>query len=200
VLDRTNGQFLQGTPIVENLTWASGIGVDGRPTVLPGSEPTTAGVETCPAVRGATNWYSTAYNPDTQLYYVMTVEDCTLYRKAHDGGYGPVDHPDNPARKVLRAIRVDSGKFAWEMPMAGHPEGNYAGVLSTAGGLVFFGETGGSIAAADAATGKVLWHFESNQILKGSPMTYAVKGRQYVAIAAGATILAFALPEDLVSK
>ena len=84
--------------------------------------------------------------------------------------------------------------------MTGQPERNYSGVLSTAGGLVFFGETGGSIAAADAATGKVLWHFESNQILKGSPMTYAVKGRQYVAIAAGATILAFALPEELVSK
>lgn len=196
VLDRTNGGFLQGTPLVENLTWASGIDVDGRPKVLPGSVPTSAGVETCPAVRGATNWYSTAFNPDTQLYYVMTVEDCTLYRKAHDGGYGPVDHADNPPRKVLRAIRVDSGKFAWEMPMVGHPERNYSGVLSTAGGLIFFGETGGSIAAADAATGKVLWHFESNQILKGSPMTYAVKGRQYVAIAAGASILAFALPED----
>lgn len=196
VLDRTNGGFLQGTPLVENLTWASGIDVDGRPKVLPGSEPTSTGVETCPAVRGATNWYSTAFNPDTQLYYVMTVEDCTLYRKAHDGGYGPVEHTDNPPRKVLRAIRVDSGKFAWEMPMVGHPERNYSGVLSTAGGLIFFGETGGSIAAADAASGKVLWHFESNQILKGSPMTYAVKGRQYVAIAAGANILAFALPED----
>ncbi len=196
VLDRTTGKFLQGTPLVKKLTWASGIGPDGRPQLLPGNEPTPAGVETCPAVRGATNWYSTAYNPTTHLYYVMAVEDCTLYRKAHDGGYGRVNHPDEPPQKVLRAIEVDSGKFAWELPMVGNPERNYAGVLSTAGGLIFFGETGGGFAAADAGTGKVLWHYDSNQILKGSPMTYEVKGRQYVAIAAGSSILAFALPQE----
>ena len=194
VLDRTTGKFLQGTALVKKLTWASGIGADGRARVLPGSDPTPSGVETCPAVRGATNWYSTAYNPNTHLYYVMAVEDCTLYRKAHDGGYGRVNHPEDPPLKVLRAIEVDSGKFAWELPLPGNPERNYSGVLSTEGGLVFFGETSGGIAAADAATGKLLWHFETNQILKGSPMTYEVKGRQYVAIAAGPSILAFALP------
>jgi PQQ-dependent dehydrogenase (methanol/ethanol family) len=194
VLDRTSGKFLQGTALVNKLTWASGISADGRARLLPGSDPTPAGVETCPAVRGATNWYSTAYSPNTHLYYVMAVEDCTLYRKAHDGGYGRVSHPEDPPLKVLRAIEVDSGKFAWQLPLPGNPERNYSGVLSTEGGLVFFGETSGGIAAADAATGKLLWHFETNQILKGSPMTYEVKGRQYVAIAAGPSILAFALP------
>jgi PQQ-dependent dehydrogenase (methanol/ethanol family) len=195
VLDRTNGEFLQASPLVRRLTWASGVGPDGRPIVLPNSAPTPAGVEACPAVRGATNWYSTAYNPATRLYYVMTVEDCSLYRKAHDGGYGRVNHPDDPAMKVLRALDVDTGKVAWEIPMIGNPEKNYSGVLSTAGGVVFFGESSGGIAAADAATGKFLWHFETNQILKGSPMTYQVDGRQYIAIAAGTNILSFALPE-----
>ncbi len=56
------------------MTWASGIGADGRPKVLPGSEPTPQGVKVCPAVEGATNWMSTAYNPATGLFYVMAQE------------------------------------------------------------------------------------------------------------------------------
>jgi PQQ-dependent dehydrogenase (methanol/ethanol family) len=196
VLDRTNGKLLQASALVKRLTWTSGISKDGRPALLPNNETTPAGVETCPAVRGATNWYSTAYSPITHLYYVMTSEDCSLYRKAHDGGYGRVTHPDNPAMKVLRAINIDSGGTAWELPMRGNPERNYSGVLSTAGGLVFFGETSGGFAAVDAASGRPLWHFETNQAWKASPMTYAVKGRQYVAIASGADILTFALPTE----
>jgi PQQ-dependent dehydrogenase (methanol/ethanol family) len=194
VLDRTDGKLLQATPLVKKLTWASGIGADGRPVLLPADETTTQGVKTCPAVRGATNWYSTAYNPSTRLYYVMTVEDCSIYRKAHDGGYGPINDPADPAMKVLRAIAVDGGKIAWEIPLVGPPERNYAGVLSTAGGLVFFGETSGGFAAVDARTGKYLWHFEASEPWKASPITYMVNGRQYVAIASGANILSFALP------
>jgi PQQ-dependent dehydrogenase (methanol/ethanol family) len=193
VLDRTNGHLLNATPFVHKLTWASGIGTDGRPLLVPGSEPTLGGVKTCPAVRGATNWYSTAYNPNTRLYYVMAVEDCSLYRKAHDGGYGFLNDPKDPAHKVLRAISIDSGKVAWEIPLRGPPEGNYSGVLSTAGGLVFFGESTGALAAVDAATGKYLWHFDANQPWKGSPMTYTIGGQQYVAIAAGSNVLAFGI-------
>jgi PQQ-dependent dehydrogenase (methanol/ethanol family) len=196
VLDRTDGKLLQATPLVKKLTWASGIGADGRPVLLPAAETTIQGVKTCPAVRGATNWYSTAYNPSTRLYYVMTVEDCSIYRKAHDGGYGPADDPADPAMKVLRAITVDGGKIAWEIPLTGPPERNYAGVLSTAGGLVFFGETSGGFAAVDAETGKYLWHFEASEPWKASPVTYMINGRQYVAIASGANILSFALPSN----
>ena len=195
VLDRTNGEFLQATPMVRKLTWASGIGADGRPLLLPNNETTPGGVQTCPAVRGATNWYSTAYNPATRLYYVMTVEDCSIYRKAHDGGYGPVDDSTDPAMKVLRAFSLETGKIAWELPLAGPPEKNYSGVLSTAGGLVFFGETSGGFAAVDAKTGKYLWHFEASEPWKASPITYMVNGRQYVAIASGSNILSFALPD-----
>jgi PQQ-dependent dehydrogenase (methanol/ethanol family) len=196
VLDRTTGEFLQGTAFVKKLTWASGIGKDGRPLELPGSGTNEGGVKTCPAVRGATNWYSTAFNPATQLYYVMTVEDCTIYRKAHDGGYVFINNPADPPMKVLRAISLEGGKVAWELPMMGSPEKNYSGVLATAGGLVFFGETSGGIAAADASTGKPLWHYEGNQPIKGSPMTYVAGGRQYIAIAAGSNILSFALQMD----
>ena len=89
VLDRTNGKLLLASRMVDKMTWASGIDqVTGAPNLLPANETTLQGTVACPAVRGATNWYSTAYNPATRLYYVMTVEDCTTYRKAEDGGYG----------------------------------------------------------------------------------------------------------------
>src|SRR5262249_20131793 len=96
VLDRTNGEFLLAKPFVKKLTWASAIGADGRPRLVEGNEPTPTGTRTCPAVRGATNWYSTAFNPATRLFYVMAVEDCNIYRRAHDGGYAPYREPSDP--------------------------------------------------------------------------------------------------------
>jgi PQQ-dependent dehydrogenase (methanol/ethanol family) len=195
VLDRTTGKMLLATPFAKKLNWASGIAADGRPILLPANDTSVEGVKTCPAVRGATNWYSTAYNPATGLYYVMTVEDCTVYHKAQNGGYGRYNDPSDPPMKFLRAIEIDTGKFAWEVPLIGPVESNYSGVVATAGDLVFFGETSGGFAAVEAKTGKSLWHFETNQAFHASPMTYMVDGRQYVAIASGANILSFALPE-----
>ena len=192
VLDRTNGKLLLASAFVRKLTWASGVGTDGRPQLLANNETTLGGTRTCPAVRGATNWYSTSYDPTTRLYYVMTVEDCSLYRKAHDGGYGFVNDPDDPPHKVLRAMSIETGKAVWELPMLGHPELNYSGVLTTAGGLLFVGEGSGEFAALDARTGRSLWHFDANQPWKASPMTYEVAGRQYVAIASGSNIVSFA--------
>jgi PQQ-dependent dehydrogenase (methanol/ethanol family) len=191
VLDRTNGKLLRASAFVRKLTWASGIGPDGRPVLLPANETTLGGAKTCPAVRGATNWYSTSFDPTTGLYYVMAVEDCSLYRKAHDGGYGAVNDPIDPAHKVLRALAVDTGKIAWELPLLGRTEANYSGVLTTASGLLFFGESNGEFAALDAKSGKYLWHFEANQVWKASPITYEIDGREYIAIASGPNILSF---------
>src|SRR5262249_55545673 len=138
-LDRTTGEFLLGEPFVKKLTWATGIGRDGRPQLAEGDEPTAAGTKTCPAVRGATNWYSTAFNPATRLFYVMAVEDCTIYRRSQGGGYTGYSEPADPPGKVLRALDLETGRVAWEAPQVGAPEFNYSGVLSTAGGLVFYG-------------------------------------------------------------
>jgi PQQ-dependent dehydrogenase (methanol/ethanol family) len=193
VLDRTNGKLLQATPFVDDLTWAKGITADGRPILLPANETTLGGVKTCPAVRGAANWYSTSYDAATGFYYVMSVEDCSIYRKAQDGGYTWIVDPLHPSKKVLRAIRVDGGEIAWQVPLFGSPDLNYSGAMATAGGVVFFGETSGAIAAVAASDGRYLWHFEANQPIKGSPMTYTIGRRQYVAIAAGSNILAFTL-------
>ena len=196
VIDRTSGKPLLATRMVDKLTWASGINEDDwTPRLLPNNETTEQGVKTAPAVRGATNWYSTAYNPDTKLYYVMTVEDYTIYRKAEDGGFGRYSDPADPPQKILRAFDIETGKVAWQIILPGPALTNYSGVLSTASGLLFFGESSGGIAAVDARTGRYLWHFEANRPIKASPMTYAVHGRQYIAIASGANVLSFALPE-----
>jgi PQQ-dependent dehydrogenase (methanol/ethanol family) len=197
VIDRTNGRPLLATQMVDKLTWASGINEDDwTPRLLPNNETNEQGVKTAPAVRGATNWYATAYNPATRLYYVMTVEDYTIYRKADEGGFRGYFDPADPPQKILRAFDIETGKVAWQIDLPGPVQSNYSGVLSTAGGLLFFGESSGGFAAVDARTGQYLWHFEANRPFKASPMTYAVQGRQYVAIASGANILSFALPEE----
>jgi PQQ-dependent dehydrogenase (methanol/ethanol family) len=197
VLDRTSGKPLMATRMVDKLTWASGISEDDwTPRLLPNNETDEKGVLTAPAVRGATNWYSTAFSPSTRLYYVMTVEDYTIYRKAEDGGYRGYLNPADPPQKILRAFDIETGKVVWQIVLPGPVQSNYSGVLSTSGGLLFFGESSGGFAAVDARTGEYLWHFETNRSIHASPMTYAVSGRQYVAIASGANILSFALPDS----
>ena len=194
VLDRTNGELLLSKPFVKKLTWSDAIDAAGRPKVTSNNETTPGGVKTCPAVRGATNWYSTAFNPQTKLYYVMVVEDCSNYRQAKQGGFGFLDDPRDPAMKYLRALDIQTGDIKWEIPQIGPVERNYSGVLATSTGLIFYGESSGAFAAVDAKNGKTLWHFGAGSIFKASPITYMVAGRQYVAIASGANIIAFALP------
>jgi PQQ-dependent dehydrogenase (methanol/ethanol family) len=196
VLDRKTGRPLLATRIVKKLNWASGIDEQTwTPQLLAANETSLQGTVTCPAVRGATNWYASAYNPSTRLYYVMTVEDCTTYIKAEDAGYRRYNDPGDPAQKILRAFDIETGKAVWQVVLPGPVQSNYSGVLTTSGGLVFFGESSGGFAAVDAGTGKYLWHFETNRAIKASPMTYAIGGRQYIAIASGSNILSFALPK-----
>lgn len=112
VLDRTDGKFLFGRPFVKKLTWSSGLDASGRPILTPNNETTPGGVKTCPAVRGATNWYSPAFSPLTGLYYVMAVEDCGSYRQAKQGGFGSANDPKDPGMKYLRALNLQTGTIA----------------------------------------------------------------------------------------
>jgi len=201
VLDRVTGEFLLGEPFVHKLTWASGLDAKGRAIVLPDSDPTSQGVKACPSVVGATNWMSTAYNPATRLFYVMALEACDIYTKSDAWwepgksfyGGGTRHAPGETRERFLRAIDVRTGRIVWEFPQIGS-DGGWGGVLSTAGGLVFQCDDAGAFAAVDARSGKPLWHFNTNQSWHASPMTYMVDGRQYVAIAVGSNIIAFALP------
>jgi alcohol dehydrogenase (cytochrome c) len=199
VLDRTDGALLLATPFVKKLTWAKRIDDDGRPVLNPDQAPDADGRTVCPAVEGATNWFSTAFAPATGLYYVQALEKCTVFTRspetwrAGQSFYGgSTRRASEPGQKVLRAIDVRTGAIAWELPQVG-PANSWGGTLATAGGLVFVGEDGGALAAVDASSGAVLWRFQTNALWKASPMTYAFDGRQHVAVAAGPNILAFAL-------
>jgi alcohol dehydrogenase (cytochrome c) len=202
VLDRTNGKMLLAQPFVKKLTWAKEIGPDGRPVLIPNHTPTKEGNTTCPAVEGATNWFSPSYSPMTGLYYVQTLEKCNIYvksdanweaGKAFFGGTVRGVPGDNP-QKVLRAIDIHTGKIRWELRQKGRAE-SWGGTLATSTGLVFLCEDSGAFMAVDATNGKMLWNFQLNANWKASPMTYVFDNKQYFAVAAGSDIVAFAMAE-----
>jgi len=200
VLDRVEGKFLQATPFVERLTWATRIDTAGRP-VLSGQIPTKQGTRICPSMNGATNWFSPSYNPDTQLFYVMALEGCSVlfanpqpFRKGQTYyNTGAKLPPGESAQKHLLALSVRDGKIMWRYSQVGRGD-SWGGTLATAGGVVFFGDDSGSVEAVDGKTGVALWHFNTGQSFHASPMTYAVDGVQYVSIAAGSDVFAFSLP------
>jgi alcohol dehydrogenase (cytochrome c) len=200
VLDRVTGEYLSGTPYVKTITWASGLTKQGRPIVVPNMEPTREGRRVCPSLEGASNWYSASFSPRTGLFYVQTNDKCGIFTRVDQTweagkGFmgGTFAAAPEPARRVLRAIDVQTGKVAWELPQFGNVD-SWGGVLATASDLVFFGDDSGAFAAADAKSGKRIWSFQTSQVWKASPMTYVFDNRQMVAIASGPNILAFALP------
>jgi alcohol dehydrogenase (cytochrome c) len=203
VLDRLTGRMLMAEPFVKHLTWSSGIDADGRPRLLAAYENSVEGTRTCPAVAGAANWPSTAFNPATGLFYVMASEGCAVYRKNSNwfelgkSFYGGTTRttPIEGGGKFLRALDLQSGKMVWEIPHVGGGA-SASGVMSTAGGLVFYGDnTGGALIAINAKTAERLWQLETDQAWKSSPMTYAIDGKQYVGVVAGTTVRVFGLPE-----
>jgi len=203
VLDRTNGQLLLAKQFLKTLNWARGIDAKGRPILNDLKENAQGETYVCPGFQGGTNWFSTSFNPATGLYYFQALERCNLFSKRAmewEAGKGFMGGAARPApgetfTKSLRAINIQTGDIVWDVPQVSGAATASAGVISTASGLVFFGENSGAFMAADAATGKLLWEFPTNQTWKASPMTYVFDNKQYVAIAAGQSIIAFALPE-----
>ncbi len=186
VFDRAAGKLLLSKQFTRKLTWASGIGPDGRPQLSP------EGDITCPD--HATNWNGTAYSPLTRLYYVMVLEKCSV--KLLPGSWKTGRPPEDPGKKYLRALDIESGNIVWEVPQTGPVDGKrVAGVMATAGGIVFYGDPSGYFIAADAKDGKTLWRLPLNATIKTSPMTYTVDGEQFIALAVGSNILCFGLPK-----
>jgi alcohol dehydrogenase (cytochrome c) len=185
------------------VTWASGLTLEGRPMTVPNLEPSLEGKRVCPSLEGSSNWYSTSFNPSTGLYYVQTNDKCGIFTRTPmewEAGKGFMggsfkQAPDEPAQRILRAIDVQTGRIVWELAQTGAVD-SWGGTLSTAGGLVIFGEDSGSLMAADAANGKTLWSFQTSQLWKASPMTYMFDNKQYFAVAAGSNIIAFGLADD----
>ena len=203
VLDRTNGQFLLGKQFLKNLNWAKGLDAKGRPILNDLKENAQGETYVCPGFQGGANWYSTSYNPSTGLYYFSALERCNLFQKRSmewEAGKGFMGGTARPAPgesfvKSVRAINIRTGEVAWDLPQVSGAATSSSGVLSTASGLVFFGENSGSLMAADAASGKVLWDFPTNHLWKSSPMTYVFDNQQYIAIPIGQSIVAFGLPQ-----
>ena len=150
-------------------------------------------------MRGAANWMSSSYDPETGLVYVPVLEQCDVYltsqaeAKTLVGFAGTGGGPAvEPGQFFLRAFDPKTGRRAWEHPMTG-PGTMWAGTVSTAGGVVFFGDDDGHLVAADSRTGKHLWHFATSQNITASPITYMVDGKQYVTICAATHVYTFGL-------
>jgi len=202
-LDRSTGEVLAATRFVEKLNWATGIDAKGRP-IRTDVKPTPEGMKICPGYAGATNWFSPSYNESTGLLYFMALEQCQTYFSApvpqrfepgkefYSTGVKHV--PGETFQKLLVAYDVGRSAIAWKYPQTG-PGHSSGGTMTTAGGVVFFGDDAQSFEAVDAHDGKPLWHFNTGQDIGASPMAYAVQGKQYVAIAAGGDIFSFALPQ-----
>ena len=200
VLDRETGQFLHGKAFAHQ-TWATGLDDQGHPIVKPGTDPTPDGVYICPDAQGATNFAAPSFDPKTGLFFVSVREACAVYssrtREPVPGaGYtGTGQRLDEVvgSHGAVRALDPVSGDARWNFPIQ---EGSSAtGVLATAGGLVFAAVADGNLIALEAATGKLLWHYQTGERIKSSPMSFAVDGTQYVAVSSGSVLFAFALPQ-----
>jgi alcohol dehydrogenase (cytochrome c) len=197
VLDRESGKFLAARELVKQ-TWAKGLDDSGRPTVLPGVSPTLEGTEVYPSVTGGTNWFSPAYSPLTKLFYVAVREEGQIYHKGEAeykagslfNGGGSRDIPGAERWGAIRALTPQTGEKVWEFRLQTPP---FAGVLSTAGGLVFGATPEGDFFALDATSGKPLWHFQTGGNVISNPISYQSAGRQQVAITSGNSIFAFGL-------
>jgi alcohol dehydrogenase (cytochrome c) len=198
VLDRTDGQFLWAKPFVRQ-SWNLGFDKTGRPRVDPASVSTPTGHPLFPAT--ATNFKAPSYDQVSGVFYVsyhdakgFAISAPAVYEpgKLYVGrGVAPRTTDPSDGQGVM-AIDSHTGLVLWTFPTLF--ETASAGVLGTRGGLVFAGTADGQFLALDAGTGKRLWNFRTGLPITASPISYAVDGEQFVAIAAGNMVYAFALP------
>jgi len=194
VLDRANGQHLVTAPFIDQ-TWASGADSRGRPIAKPGAMPTPDGALVEPTSDGGTNWMAPSFDPQTGLFYVNARRCFSVYYLTTTGkpeGWAGRDRI-LWANSTVRALDYRTGNVVWN-----HEIGNgesIAGILTTAGHLLFTADNSGNLLALDPATGKTLWHLNAGGQLVASPMTYQLDGRQYLIIPVADVLYAFALPE-----
>jgi alcohol dehydrogenase (cytochrome c) len=194
VLDRTTGQHLVTAPFIDQ-TWASGVDSRGRPIAKPEAAPSPDGVLVEPSSDGGTNWMAPSFNPQTGLFYVNSRRIFSVFYRTTEGkaeGWGGRDR-NLWANSTLRALDYKTGKVVWNHEL-GHGS-TIAGILTTAGHLLFTADNSDNLLALDPATGKTLWHLNVGGELVASPMTYQLDGRQYLIIPVQDILYAFALPE-----
>jgi alcohol dehydrogenase (cytochrome c) len=202
VLDRETGQFLLAKQFVKQ-TWAKGIDKNGRPILIPGNDPTPEGNDSIwPGVDGGNNWMSPSYSPLTKLLYFNAREERRRFFKTDapefqpgqpyfggGGGGGARFRPEESWGKLI-AMTPETGEIQWEHRILSPP---WAGVLSTAGDLVFSATPSGNFYALDARSGKELWRFNGGDRVFASPITFLSRGKQLVTIPIGDVLMAFGL-------
>ncbi|MDA0190028.1 MAG: PQQ-dependent methanol/ethanol family dehydrogenase [Proteobacteria bacterium] len=202
VNDRTNGKLLNAFPFVNKITWAKGIDLKtGRPLYVdenrPGNPSKSADgkkgevVFAAPSFLGGKNQQQIAYNPQTGYFYVPANEwgmdiwnEPVSYKKgaAYLGAGFTIKALNDDYIGALRAVDPTTGKIVWEKK-------NYAplwgGVMTTGGGLTFYGTPEGYLKAIDAKTGADLWSFQTGSGVVAPAVTWEDGGEQYVAVVSG---------------
>jgi alcohol dehydrogenase (cytochrome c) len=201
VLNREDGKFLNAWPFVKDITWAKGIDENGRPIYneenRPGNPAGAADgakgevVFASPSFLGGKNWMPMAYSRHTGLFYVPSNEwgmdiwnEPITYKKgaAYLGAGFTIKPNYEDHIGSLKAIDPATGEWKWEYK---NEAPLWGGVMTTAGGLVFFGTPEGEFKALDDETGKELFSFQTGSGIVGQPVTWDENGEQYVAVVSG---------------
>ncbi len=201
VLNREDGGFVGAWPFVKDISWASGIDENGRPIFVEENRPgNPAGaadgdkgdtVFASPSFLGGKNWMPMAYSQKTGLFYVPSNEwgmdiwnEPVTYKKgaAYLGSGFTIKPNYEDHIGSLKAIDPMTGEWKWEYR---NEAPLWGGVMTTAGGLVFFGTPEGELLALDDETGEVLWKFQTGSGIVGQPITWEMDGEQYVSVVSG---------------
>lgn len=203
VLDRETGKFLLAKAFVKQ-TWADGFDENGRPIRRPASRPTSTGTLVWPWVGGGTNWWPPSYDSRRGLLFVPSVDGASIYFRDENVRFkngqlfmGGIAHnaTNQPTTIAIKAIAADTGEIRWQTQLA---QGAVlhrivGGALSTAPGLVFAGYRD-EFFAFDSDTGEKLWQIRLGGEINAAPVSYAVDGRQFIAIMSGHALFTLALP------
>lgn len=201
VLDAKTGELLKADPYVPGINWASGVDLkSGRPVLNPEANysKTGQGAFVSPFFGGAHNWQPIAFNPNAGHVYIPTVQSSYAFvATAEDdnpmgqklsisfkGNQEMMKRPDAPRTSLgyLQAFDPITGKEVWRAPVE---NGRSGGVLATAAGLVFAGNSNNEFAAYDARDGRKLWRADAQTGVMAGAVSYQVDGTQYVAVVAG---------------
>jgi alcohol dehydrogenase (cytochrome c) len=196
-VDRVTGEHVVTSKYGTTTNWSKGVRKNGSPEPNPEKEATIPGSLVSPVEGGVVNWQPPAFSPETGLFYVQENNGFQmLYLTDPDprgsmGLGGKLAVNVGSAGNALAAIDYRTGKTMWRhaWPPGG---GGGAGMLTSAGKVLFTGDGSGNFVAFDATNGKLLWHTRIGNI-SNAPQTYMVDGRQHVLVAVGETLFAFTL-------
>ncbi len=194
-LDRETGEFLWATPtvaqnVISHIDGATGAVTENSEVVFSGLGQE---VLACPSWIGGKDWEAGAYSPLTNTMYYPLRNTCARVLSTMDGGLAIYRlaarfqlAPGTDQLGTVRAISAETGRTAW----VHEQRAATMSLVTTGGGLVFGGDVNGRFRALDQETGDVLWEINIGSPVTGFPISFAVDGRQYVAVSTGSAATA----------